>query len=63
MQAACGASSRGLPSSGGHDLASHSRYAVADPDHGRLLDGELHGDSVGRHQADAADDPREAVGS
>ena len=27
----------------------------ADPDHGGLLDAELHGDGVGRLEADAAD--------
>ena len=38
-----------------HRVGQYMPDAGADPDHGRLLDAELHGDGVGRHEADATD--------
>ena len=45
-----------------HRFGQRIADARADPDHGRLLDAELHRDRVGRHETDAADVAREAVG-
>ena len=45
-----------------HRLGQRMADAGADPDHGRLLDAELHGDRIGRHEADAADVAGEPVG-
>ena len=45
-----------------HRFGQRIADARADPDHGRLLDAELHRDRVGSHETDAADVAREAVG-
>ena len=45
-----------------HRLGQRMADAGADPDHGRLLDAELHGDGVCRHEADAADVADETIG-
>ena len=45
-----------------HRFGQRIADARADPDHGRLLDAELHRDGVGGHEADAADIPGEPVG-
>ena len=44
-----------------HRFGQRIADARADPDHGRLLDPELHRDRVGGHKTDAADVTREAV--
>ena len=45
-----------------HGLGQRIGDAGAHPDHGGLLDAELHGDGVGRLEADAADIARQAIG-
>ena len=45
-----------------HRFGQRIADAGADPDHGRLLDAELHGDRIRRHETDAADVPGEPVG-
>ena len=45
-----------------HRFGERIADARADPDHGRLLDAELHRDGVGGHEADAADVAGEPVG-
>ena len=44
-----------------HRFGQRIADARAHPDHGRLLDAELHRDGVGGHETDAADIAREAV--
>ena len=45
-----------------HGLGQRIGDPGPDPDHGRLLDAELHGDGIGRLEANAADIARQPVG-